>query len=164
MAYSIAQAMLTSSLLWRSLYPVFSPEVPFPHSRKLAELYGLVLPHGTGPGKDPTHLSPTVSLLSVRMGHSHLAPHHCSLSLFSPKHIHCFSLIPSLLFFWLSRLFPNHLPISAGLIFTSSISQKFSALSLAVGPFWVSGSDGTDIIYPACLLTGYSDFVPRLIS
>lgn len=114
-------------------------------------------PHDTGPGKYPTqHFLPTVSFLFCEAVPFTPALHHCSLCvLLSPIPV-SLCLVPSFLSFWLSY-FITISPFSAGLIFTSSTSQKFSALNLAVGPFWVSGSH---IIYSAGLLTGYSGCVP----
>lgn len=93
--------------------------------------------------------------------------HTCSSSLlsFSPQNTY----ISSVLFLPFS--FPNSLSyfraissFSIESICTSSTSLKFSASSLAVGPFWVSGSDVTDTSYTVSLFTEYLDLVPELIN
>lgn len=114
-------------------------------------------PQGVGPGKCPTqHFLCTVSfsLFSARWCHSHW------LSITAPSALlslmpGSLSLAPPFLSFWLSY-FITISPFSAGLIFISSMSQMFSALSLAAGPFWVRVSR---IIYSAGLLAGYSGFL-----
>lgn len=88
---------------------------------------------------------------SLLGNYSHFALHNCSL--LSKIHISLlsYSFFPKSSSKSLSYFIGISPFSSVGSIFTSSTSQKFSALSLAVGPFWVSGCDVTGVIYPACI-------------
>lgn len=113
----------------------------------------------------PNIFSSPFPIFSVGQYPSHLLSITAPFLSFSPSNTYLSSVL--LLPFSFSNslgCFMTISPYSAGLIFTSTASQKFSALSLAVGPFWVSGCDMTGIIYPVSLLPGYPDFVPGLIN
>lgn len=143
-----------SSLPW-SPPAQYSSESSYASIQKVAKLYDIV-----------------VFMLSWhrRMSHRAFLLHHfpsslvdgalhaCSPSapfslLLSPVHASLLSCAFLSLFLTLSY-FRTPSPFSAGWTCTSSTSQKSSASSLAVGPFWVSGSDVTISIYSASLLLG----------
>lgn len=154
MAYSYCPSHSLVSFAMKALTPVFLQKFPFiPETwlNCMGWCHHLIqakqdVPHDIFPPLCPFFLCDAVALTVVSLTASGL--------FFSPDP-------PSVLLlpFSLSKnsYFISVSPFSAGLTFTSSTSQKFSALSLAVGLFWVSGSHITD---SAGLLTGYSDFVP----
>lgn len=120
--------------------PSISPEVPSPHSRKLAKLCGADATTWYQPRKiSHTTFSPHC-VLSFLWGSAipTCSPSLLPLSVLLSQIPTSLCLAAPFLSFWLSY-FRTISPFSVGLIFTSSTSQKFSALSLAVGPFWVSG-------------------------